>query len=303
MRDVAPSNPNSPLNLQFRDQLNAACLQMAAGKTALLLSGGLDSGAILAACMQTGVKVDCFSITLGPHLNQDARYARVRAEHFRKKNPDLSFEVLHVPRTFEATVKTVEWCIDFSGASLKTAIEVMVMVKPAVEELKRRGYQTILNGMTGGVLWGLGKEDVFARSRDGEIGWQKVREENLAYEYSGFPPNATRVARGYCQDLGMTWVDPLASLSSLLLECTFAEMHRPKQKGMVLAAYPDLALTPHEMGGLQVQGGVREYCQLIASQQGFKTAQGWYNKLAAQRNIPVRGRRNHARWSKADPKF
>ena len=91
-------------------------------------------------------------------------------------------------------------------------------MKPFIEGVIGRGYRTLLNGMSGGLLWGVGRQammqlhNVSVEHGDaaGLAHWQALKRRWLVYEHTGFPPNATRVCSWYTKAKGGWWYDPLA---------------------------------------------------------------------------------------------
>ena len=92
------------------------------------------------------------------------------------------------------------WCIENSGSVLKTAIECAVPMRPFIDGVIARGYRTLLNGMSGGMLWGVGRQAMMqlanvSKDKGDAAGlqhWQDLKVRWLEYERTGFPPNATR---------------------------------------------------------------------------------------------------------------
>jgi hypothetical protein len=132
--------------------------------------------------------------------------------------------------------------------------------------------------MAGGALWGVSKEDTMLRRRSGEQAWTASRRMNAAYDVAGYPPVPTRLCRvrAACNDL--LWIDPLFALREQMLKARFAELNRPKEKSLAVAAFPELGQTPVLSGGVQVQAGVREYMQHVVAKD-HSSAVAFYNRL------------------------
>ena len=191
------------------------------------------------------------------------------------------------------------WCIENSGSVLKTAIECAVPMRPFIDGVIARGYRTLLNGMSGGMLWGVGRQAMMqlanvSKEKGDAAGlkhWQDLKVRWLEYERTGFPPNATRVCSWYtARRKGGLWYDPLAELVDLMAGATYAELNRPRAKSLAVKAFPTLAETPVLHGGLQVVAGVREYMDLVmAKEHGCEGAAQYYRHIAHQLNIKSRG--------------
>lgn len=151
-----------------------------------------------------------------------------------------------------------------------------------------RARTAIVNGMTGGLLWGVGREDQILRRKKGEAAWTAARRFSLAYEAAGYPPIASRLCKWECSENLMEWYDPLAELAPLMLKATYAELNEPQEKCLAVKAFPELAQSPVLSGGLQVQAGVREFmAQVVAADH--TSAVAYYNSVARELKIPIRG--------------
>lgn len=132
--------------------------------------------------------------------------------------PQIPFEIIAGPRKISAAHDVANWCIEASGSTLKTAIECSIVMKPFIDQVLARGYRTLLNGMSGGMLWGVGRQAMMQLHRvslekgdaAGLKHWQDLKRRWLEYERTGFPPNATRVCRWHTESKGGIWYDPLA---------------------------------------------------------------------------------------------
>ena len=125
-------------------------------------------------------------------------------------------------------------------------------MKPFVEQLIAKGHRTFLNGISGGLLWGVGRHAMMELVKAGLPAWQEQKRRWMKYEFEGFPPNASRVLRWHTKELGGLWLDPLAELTDLMASATYPELNRPRPKAMACRAFPALADTPVKAGGLQV---------------------------------------------------
>jgi hypothetical protein len=158
------------------------------------------------------------------------------------------------------------------------------------ERLARRPTErekTVINGMAGGALWGVSKEDTMLRRRAGEQAWTASRRMNAAYDVAGYPPVPTRLCRRLCNDYLMLWYDPLFELRDLMLKASFEQLNRPKEKSLAVRAFPELGQTPVLSGGVQVQAGVREYMQHVVAKD-HSSAVAFYNRLTDKFALHIR---------------
>lgn len=269
---------------RFRAALVDACRNIS-DESVLLLSGGLDSGSILAACVEAGVQPYIVTASFGEFPNEDNRLAIARA---RAIAPGFRIFHLPIPRDDDAAVRHIKQAIRIVGHPRKTAIEVGQMVFPLVDWLSQSGCTAVVNGMVGGVLWGATKEAVMAYHKGGYEAWQAARLDDYEWELKDEPTSATRMTRKVVQDAGMLFLDPLLATADLLLDCTYDQLNRPKIKQLALDAFPALKLTPTRTGGLQVVSGVREYMTLLAQERGYRSAVAWYNDIARNMGVPLR---------------
>jgi hypothetical protein len=277
----------------FREKMIAAAAKLPKG-SAILLSGGLDSGSLLAAAKRAGVSFSIYTASFGEYPSIDNKLARIRAKAVA---PEAPFERIAVPRSETYAQETMEWVIRRSGASVKSAIEVMMVMRHVIDSLKGK-HPAIVTSMASGCLWGLSRENCFEYSRTGDEGWTKARKIDYAWEFNGYPPNATRVSRDYCSELGIEWLDPMTELADWMLSLGFKELHTKPGKILTVQAFPELGRTKTQQGGLQVIGGVREYMQILAEQRGFKSALAWYTDTARKLGLKPRGDDRHrAAWS------
>ena len=123
----------------------------------MLLSGGLDSGSILAAMLETGLEFGICTMQFGDYPSEDVLAATARHQQLC---PSVPFEVIEIPRSLSQAHEIATWCIENSGSVLKTAIECMVPMKPFIDGVLERGYRTLVQGMSGGLLWGVGRQEM-----------------------------------------------------------------------------------------------------------------------------------------------
>lgn len=276
---------SSPASL-FRDQLISACAALPPAST-LLLSGGLDSGVILAAMVAAGrTDFDVVTMQFGQYPSEDNRGAKARHE---KVAPHIPFRTIEIVRDPNVAIETIDWTINRARSVLKTSIEVMVLVKPVLDSLADEGAKAVINGMTGGLLWGVSREGQILRRKQGEAAWTAQRRFDLEYDRAGYPPVATRLGRLRCQELGIAWIDPLMDLAELMLSLGYDDLNRPKEKSLAAKAFPELADSFVITGGLQVKAGVREYMEVLARDAGYSSSILWYNYRACLQDVKLRG--------------
>ena len=101
-----------------------------------------------------------------------------------------------------------------------------------------RERTVLVNGMTGGLLWGVGCEDQMLRRRKGEKAWTAARRFSLAYDIAGYPPIASRLCADHAASLGMDWYDPLARLAEPMLKASFETLKSPQREDPGRARLP-----------------------------------------------------------------
>ena len=103
----------------------------------------------------TGIPFGICSMRFGDEPGLDDTAAELR---WQEICPHVRFEIIPVPRKISAAHDIANWCISKSGSTLKTAIECAVPMKPFIDAVLERGYRTLLQGMSGGLLWGVGRQ-------------------------------------------------------------------------------------------------------------------------------------------------
>jgi hypothetical protein len=277
----------SRLSEEFAATLTRSASAALAGfsRPALLLSGGLDSGVTLAAMKAAGLRADIYTVTFGEYDTADAKLAQLRARHLV---PDWRFETIRVPRDIANAEATMRWCLATGEAVLKTGIEVLVMLKPALERVAALGHDAVVHGMNGGTLWGISKEYSMALRRD-PAEWQQMRVDQNRMRWRCYPPDGAMLGMIRCRELGIGWLDPLADCADWMLARPYAELNRPHHKGLTVRAFPELGSVPPYTGGMQVIGGAREFMQVCAEERGFDSAMLWYGAVAREMGLSPRG--------------
>ena len=118
-------------------------------------------------------------------------------------------------------------------------------MRPFIDGVIARGYRTLLNGMSGGMLWGVGRQAMMqlanvSKDKGDAAGlkhWQDLKVRWLEYERTGFPPNATGLQLVHGTKVRL-WYDPLAELVDLMAGATYAELNRPRAKSLAVKAFP-----------------------------------------------------------------
>ena len=165
----------------------------------LLLSGGIDSGTLLAAALACGARPACYVFQLGGVESEDARAARSMALTL-----GCSLSTVESPRTLDRLVADVQVVTKFIGHGQKTHVQCCHPVLHLVRRLREDGHECAVIG-TGGVV-----EDARACAvilgRDGEAAARAHRRERLL----GTGPSATNSMIALARSLGVEMVQPYA---------------------------------------------------------------------------------------------
>lgn len=248
-------------------------------RTAMLLSGGIDSGSVLCAAMESGLPVlSVVSASFGEYPSPDALAAQARHKaigckyHFRFFNTDR-----------KNISKKVTELIEYIGGPVKTAIEVSLLMKPLLHNLAASGCKRVLNGMNADNLWGMSKRCNITFQEEGLVGWNYIRLTDLTWDQAYYPPTATRVCRQICRDLGMEWCDPYESIPvvSYLMNADHKLLHPDgHQKGLAVKSFPLLSKSVVLKSPLQISSGIRDFMDIYAKGLGYTSAQAYYNHEA-----------------------
>ncbi|MEX0596219.1 MAG: asparagine synthase-related protein [Candidatus Paceibacterota bacterium] len=254
----------------------------------IFLSGGIDSATILAASLVLGWKPLCITFHLDEE-SDDARIAKSMAETF-----NCEIEVIKISSDIETLKRDVETIIDM-GTIRKTYIQCMQPFLYMVPELKKRGYDTGYWGMGSGDLVGDSREAYFAHHRS-VVEWNKKRRKD-SYIIQNDPIKTSdgwimlKLKKYYDFNI----LDPYHNtpLKEYVLERTFEEIHKPKNKILHIDAFPHFwntnKLWYRRHANMQINSGIREWHDNLLDLPQYKMLQSKsvtkiYNHMKKEEN-------------------
>lgn len=267
-------NATDPIAQGWRDALSETV--EAVRKLPLMLSGGVDSGTILAALLELGEKPHCFAFRLGGHDSGDSATARLMCQTY-----DLRFTLVEIPRNQETLVKDSKEVIRRLGSSKKAQVQCCQPVMRMAKSMKRQGYTKAIVG-TGAVVMDDRKVSVIL-SQQGEDAATAYRASKFNDRHTDCGTGAMHAIARLC---GVPLEEPLSDdpVRSHGLSLSFGEMNWPKQKGIALRAFPEFWSHGfyRKNSPLQVNSGVRAWHDtLLDSEENTKGSQavvGIYNR-------------------------
>lgn len=246
---------------EWRERLETSITEDVPEDAHICLSGGVDSGTLLAAMLGMGRKPICWGFRLGTQNHPDLVVARRMAQDF-----GLQFRVVDIPRNEATLLDGIRRSYQATGLYFKTAIECahpMLRMGEAIAEHTPQAY--VVFG-TGGVvednrtvnqLWHKARRT--PRGSKEREAVDRARRHNL-YNWRGSATGAMVLA---VEHFGLTVVQPFANptLGDFQLSLTIDEVNTPKQKGIALRAYPAFWRRGYyrSNSSLQVATGVREW--------------------------------------------
>lgn len=242
----------------------------------LMLSGGVDSGTILAALLELGETPHCFAFRLGREDSGDSAMAKRMASTF-----DLRFTLVEIERDQETLVRDSKEVIRLLGASKKAQVQCGQPVMLMAKSMRVRGYSRAIVG-TGAVVMDDRRVSVIL-SQYGEDAARVYRESKFNDRYTDCGTGAMHAIARIC---GVPLEEPLSDdpVKSYGLSLSFGEMNWPKQKGIALRAFPQFWSQGFYRSNspLQVNSGIRAWHDTLLDSEentnGSRAVVGIYNR-------------------------
>lgn len=233
-------------------------------KLPLLLSAGLDSGTLLAACLDLDYRPHCYSYVLNAPvaedgLSRDYVFSRRLSSRFR-----CSFTGIWIARNLDQLESDVREVIGILRVARKTSVQCCQPMMHIARQLQKDGERRAIAG-TGGIVLD-GRAVMVARAEEGEEAARRMRAEKLRDRDN--PDTATGQMHRMAAHFGVELVEPYSEepLQAAGLAIDLDEINRgPKgmgAKGIAVRAFPDFWSLPgvyRRPSPLQVNGGVREW--------------------------------------------
>lgn len=249
-----------------------------------LLSGGVDSGTLLAAALALDGKPPVYSFRIGTRNNPDFSTARRMATDL-----DLDFTIVELPDDFNRLVEDVNTLIDITQRSRKTIIQCTHPIMYMAQRIAADGHDHAVVG-TGAVCLDDRKVSV-TLAEHGEEAAREYRRLKLNDRYEDC---GTGWMHRIAAHFGVTLEEPYSDepLRSHALALDFKDLNRPVQKGIAVRAFPNFWRRNNyyrRNAPLQVGSGLRDWHdQLVHSHlnvNNWKTVVGVYNHMARSQGV------------------
>jgi hypothetical protein len=272
-----------PLGERFHEVILSQLLHVPSGLT-VLLSGGVDSQAVLAGLLEAGKEPAAMSFRLPDRESRDWTLARETARRWGVPFTDLVLDPAE-----ESLRRYCEWAVGY-GLRGKAQIECFWPRKAAIDYLEDVGSPGLATGDGGDGYFGLSKKAMIHVRPGGAPAMDEFREW-----YFGRPDwSQTATIRRYAKDVNpvalMHVVMPLAD-ERLLEACRgwdWDGLNRPRQKAPIRDAFPGkLDRLPIHTNLQLGDSGIAEAFKVL-NLPGGRSPVGYYNLLAKMDDPTVR---------------
>lgn len=257
------------------------------GDWPILLSGGLDSGTILAASLELGRTPHCYSFRIGQKDHTDVTVSRQMCDRY-----GLEHTVVDVPREQAKLIEDIQRIMIMHHSSGKTVVQCCHPMLYLAERLQADGVEKVYIG-TGGVVEDNRKSAVILH-QEGEDAARQYRSQNLVIR--GNPDSATRKMHETLEHYGVQGLEPYTdpSFAPYSLGLDMGEINTPKIKGIAARAFPSFWMANkwyRKNSPLQVNSRLREWHDTLLKtslNQGgkHKTVRGLYNDIYRNLGLP-----------------
>lgn len=270
------------------ETLDASCR----GK-ALVLSGGVDSGTLLAGLLELGERPPCYTFQLGAEVNPDLAVCERMARDY-----ELDLRVVRIQRTPAQLERDVRSVISMLKTSRKTSVQCCHPMVYLAGRMNADGQTGCILG-TGAVVLD-DRRVMVLRARYGERAARDYRRDKLGDRYADCGTGRMHeVCRIYHVPAEEPYSDdPLASyaLSLSIADLARGPDGRNVQKGIAWRAFPEFWGRPgywRRNSSFQVSTGIREWHQeLLTSPLNSRGAQrvvAIYNDILAEEAAGAHG--------------
>lgn len=256
-------------------------LDTIAPTTPLALSGGVDSATLLAGSLALGRRPPCYTFRLGDYDSPDVRVALSMAD-----TCGVPLTVLSIPRTEDTLLADIREVIQLTGATRRTHVQTAQPFLRIARAVAADGHDALLAGVLADDLYGTGREAQFALRRGGESEARAYREQAFRGEGNSVH-SIERATRAGGVRLLLPYRDD--RLAALLLATDLRDLHRPIQKHIAVAAFPDFWHADgwyRRNSSLQVDSGVRAWHDTLLDSplntRGVRDVAALYRDLAKE---------------------
>lgn len=254
--------------IAWRDALLRTVEAKVPDGTPVLLSGGLDSVTLVTAMVRLGQRPTCYSFRLGEIDSLDVIASRAVAFDF-----GLPLVVETIPRDPEVLVDDVLRVLRLLGPGRfkKAMVQCALPVMRLADRVVADGFDRAVVG-TGAICLDDRTVAVMVAQQGEEIA-RRYRADKMLDRYRECGTGMMHVAAA---NLGVRLVEPYSEnpIRDLGLGLDYAELNRPRQKGIAIRAFPEIGRFWRRNSPLQVGSGIREYHDEVLLPSEWNTG-GW----------------------------
>ncbi|MGI9458444.1 MAG: asparagine synthase-related protein [Pirellulales bacterium] len=261
--------------MNIRGVLRRYAEAIADDHVALLLSAGIDSASILFALQDAGKKVTCYSFMLDKRMSTDFEYARKNARRF-----GAEFRAVLLPDDIPTLKKDLKE-LAYLGARSKTDFECFWPMLHAYRAVEQRV-----------VYSGMGADGHFCISKKGMIHYRDKIDEFRRMTFSKRGYSQQELHKEFAASLGKAAILPYLSqeMQDAVRGTTWVQANKPKQKQLILDAYPKrfekMRVMPHtnlQLGDSGISDHFRKLLYTDWNTDRWRSPIGIYNALVAGR--------------------
>jgi len=248
-------------------------------KAPLLLSGGVDSSTLLAALLSMGERPVCFTFAFGDRDSEDVRVSRSMCRTF-----GLEQRLVRVPDGLEEIERDVREVIRLmERRPLKTHVQAGIPFLYLAKAVASGGWKSVLCGMRSDAALGTSRKAVEAYFNGGDAAFREFRKKSCADPNSSCK-SCIKIAKA--QDVDVVLPFAGNALQSRLLSLGYKSIHKPKQKSVLLNAFPEFWRAGswyRTNKPLQIVSGIRErhdeLLRMPLNRHGRKAIVGIYSDI------------------------
>jgi len=246
----------------------------------LLMSGGVDSAAILSVLLHLNKQPKLYTFTLGTELSNDAKVSLDIAKTF-----NLDIELITIPKDSKTLISDINKLLSIFNKVSKTAIQCGHFLLYLAPVIKKDGYDKILGG-TGGVVEDDRKVHVCLHTK-GEDAAREYRKGGMTLR-NNLHQGGVKGMHDVAENFEIELLEPYKNkeLSEYALSLDMKVINYPVQKGIAVRAFPEFWNNGNwyrTNSPLQINGGIRDWHHTLIDSNlntgNWKSCIGVYNKM------------------------
>ena len=259
---------------KVREVLLAEAREVPDERVALLLSGGIDSSALLFSLLSVGKKVTAYTFMLDGRLSTDFKVARQTAKTF-----GVDFVPVFLPTSIDILKRDLFRLANL-GARKKTQFECFWPMLYAYETVRERA---VFSGLNAGLHFCLTKKGMIHQRHDMEAFRRRAYSlTNLSQE---------DLHNRFAASLGKQAIGPYRSkrFETVFSGSTWNDLNKPKPKQPIYDAFPretqrvKIYKADYQLGDSGIQAHFLRLLETDWNLDGWKNPVGIYNAIRAGR--------------------